>query len=86
MDIIDHIVPMYPGPPADYLPALELISACEVAFPVCRPGRPSPCFSTVDDWKVDVDVMGWQDWYWLLEHDSSVNKGERLSANIDSFD
>lgn len=80
MDIAtDHIVPAYPGPPTDCLPALELISACEFAFPICRPGRPSPCSSTVDDWKVNIDVMGWQDWFWLLEHDTSVRTRECLS-------
>ena len=81
MDITDHIVPAYPGPPTDCLPALELVSACEVAFPICRPGRPSPCASTVDDWKVNIDVMGWQDWFWLLEHDSSVNTRECFLTN-----
>ena len=82
MDIAtDHIVPAYPGIPTDCLPALELISACEFAFPICRPGRPSPCSSTVDDWKVNIDVMGWQDWFWLLEHDTSVRTRECLLTN-----
>ena len=71
MDLTSLLCPSLPNPTPGLLPALELIAYREAVYPICR-GTPSFC-KTPTDWKVAVDEIGWEDWYWLLEYDRIFN-------------
>ena len=78
MDMKDILVPNLPGPSLDYLLELELLIWGCSAYPICRPGRPSPCSMdlAMAEWLLDVDIMGWHDWDWLRQYDIYIDPGE----------
>ncbi|KAI0711720.1 hypothetical protein C8Q76DRAFT_694567 [Earliella scabrosa] len=57
------------------LPTLELYGSGCAVFPICR-GSPPLC-NLPQHWHVDVESVGWTNWYWLLEYDSSLFENER---------
>ena len=57
---------------------VQLIGYNEAVYPFCGDGR-SLC-TVPQDWVVDVDQIGWDDWFWLQEYDRFVDTRESYTS------